>query len=59
MTIGIKSFSGSSFDVIINTSAYSPLDLALSKYLEHSQCIFSVAVYWKSNPLHSNENAKN
>ena len=39
-------FSRSSFDVIIDTSAYSPLDLALTKYLEHSQSIFisSVAV---------------
>jgi len=53
-------FSGSSFDVIIDTSAYSPLDLALTKYLEHSQYIFisSVAVYCKSIPLYSNENAK-
>jgi len=53
-------FSGSSFDVIIDTSAYSPLDLALTKYLEHSQYIFisSVAVYSKSIPLYSNENAK-
>ena len=53
-------FSRSSFDVIIDTSAYSPLDLALTKYIEHSQYIFisSVAVYSKSIPLYSGENAK-
>jgi nucleoside-diphosphate-sugar epimerase len=52
-------FSRSSFDIIIDTSAYSPLDLALTKYLEHSQYIFisSVAVYSKSIPLYSNESA--
>ena len=56
----ITFFSRSSFDVIIDTSAYSPLDLALTKYLEHSQYVFisSVAVYSKSIPLYSNENAK-
>ena len=34
-----------------------PLDLALTKYLEHSQYIFisSVAVYSKSIPLYSDE----
>jgi len=53
-------FSRSSFDVIIDTCAYSPLDLALTKYLEHSQYILisSVAVYSNSIPLYSKENAK-
>ncbi len=53
-------FSRSSFDVIIDTSAYTPLDLALTKYLQHSQYIFisSVAVYSNSIPLYSNENAR-
>ena len=54
-----KFFSRSSFDVIIDTSVYSPLDLAFTKYLEHSQYIFisSVAVYSKSIPLYSDESA--
>lgn len=53
-------FSRSSFDVIIDTSAYSPLDLVLTKYLEHSQYIYisSVAVYSRNIPLYSTENAK-
>jgi nucleoside-diphosphate-sugar epimerase len=52
-------FSRSSFDIIIDTSAFCPADLALTKYLEHSQYIFisSVAVYSKSIPLNSNESA--
>lgn len=33
-------FSRSSFDVIIDTSAYSPLDLVQTKYLEFSQYIY-------------------
>lgn len=54
-----KFFSRSSFDVIIDTCAYSPLDLALTKYIEHSQYIFisSVAVYSKSIPRYSDESA--